>query len=98
MKRTRSSFIANIDIGEVYVGGVDVEINASDLFPDVVRYWVENYASSEEIDEVFGYRPRIHDGALEKAYNKGSLSMFEVVDFLRNHGSEIDLHSLLFPA
>lgn len=94
-KRGGKSFTAYVEDVEV-MASVDVPIYAEDLTVEMIKEWVDTCADSDDLDEVFGVREPISDTALEKAYARGTLSMFEVVEFIKNHKSEIDLHLDMF--
>ncbi len=74
---------------------VDVDIYPYDFTAEMVKEWVDQHASSDDIDYVFGNRP-LDDDSLDKAYARGNLSLFQVIEFINLHREEILLHIKLF--
>jgi hypothetical protein len=98
MKRLGKSFTVNIPDVETTVD-VDVHIYPSDLTLEMVKEWVDTEASDEDIAEVLEDKlfQNAGDATLEKLYSNGTISLFQIKEFIDNHSVALALHNALFP-
>ena len=77
---------------------IEFDIEPNDLTYSLVKNWVHDEASLEDrealradLDSSGGKK-----NALELLYQEGKLSLWDVMEFLKNHSTDIDLHNKVF--